>query len=82
LNLLLFLFYVGHCSCSYQICPQSLSLKFTNLWAKYPTRFPIARKYETLPSLLMVNTEKVGRTLLLEFANLRLKDWGLVWSEE
>jgi hypothetical protein len=39
-------------------CPQYLSPKFTKLWAKYPTRFPIARNYETFPSLLLVHTEK------------------------
>jgi hypothetical protein len=48
------------------------------LWAKYPTRFPIARKYETFPSLLFIHTEKKGGTLPLKFANLGLKYWGLV----
>jgi hypothetical protein len=58
-------------------CPQSLSPKFTNLWAKYPTRYTIARKYETFASLLLVHTEKKGDTLPLKSANLGLKDWGL-----
>jgi hypothetical protein len=53
--------------------PQSLSLKLTNLLAK---RLPIARKYETFPSLLLVHTEKMCGTLPLKFANLGLKDWG------
>jgi hypothetical protein len=56
--------------------PQYLSPKFTDLWAKYPTRFPIARKYETFPSLQLVHTEKKGGTLPLKFANLGLKYWG------
>jgi hypothetical protein len=36
--------------------PQYLSPEFTNLWAMYPTKYPIARKYETFPSLLLVHT--------------------------
>jgi hypothetical protein len=39
-------------------CPQSSSPKFTNFWAKYPTKFSMARKYGTFPSLLLVHTEK------------------------
>jgi hypothetical protein len=56
---------------------RSLSPKFTNFCSKYRTRIPIARKYETFPSFLLVNTEKKGGTVPLKFANLGLKDWGL-----
>jgi hypothetical protein len=42
--------------------PQSESPKFTNLLAKYTTNYPIARRYETFPSLLLVHTEKVCGT--------------------
>jgi hypothetical protein len=35
---------------------QYLSPEFTNLWAMYPTKYPIARKYETFPLLLLVHT--------------------------
>jgi hypothetical protein len=59
---------------SLKICPQSLSPKFTNLRAKCPVRFPIGKKCETIPSLVLVPTEKVGGTLPLKFANLGLKD--------
>jgi hypothetical protein len=39
--------------------PQSESPKFPNLWAKYAMKYPMARRYETFTSLLLVQTEKV-----------------------
>jgi hypothetical protein len=58
-------------------CPQSGSPKFTNSWANFSTKCPIARKYPAFSSFLLVHTEKADSTLPHESVNLERKDWGL-----
>jgi hypothetical protein len=59
---------------SVSTCPQSLSPKFTNLWAKYPTRFPIARKYESMGMWWLSWLRQLGDTrLLTQWSRVRIR---------